>query len=113
MLLRHDGAAAALLVLMLTVWDTLGTGGGIVGGIGGLVIYSIIVLVIMRLGILAFAASDLAYSAVGGFPVTTDPSAWYWGIGLAGVMLLFALAGYGFYTSLGGQPVFGRASTEG
>ena len=47
-----------------------------------------------------------------GFPITIHVSAWYSGIGYAGLALLLAMAIYGFHTSLGGQPMFGRASLE-
>jgi hypothetical protein len=46
------------------------------------------------------------------FPITTHLAAWYAGIGMVGVLLLIGLTVYGFYTSLGGQPLFGRLSLE-
>ena len=46
------------------------------------------------------------------FPLTTQGSAWYAGISLAGILLMAAMAFYGFYTSLGGRPVFGGAVLE-
>jgi hypothetical protein len=46
------------------------------------------------------------------FPITTQLSAWYSGIGLTGLALLLAFALYAFHTSLGSQPMFGRASLE-
>ena len=39
-------------------------------------------------------------------------SAWYSWMGLTGLALLLAFALYAFHTSLGGQPLFGRASLE-
>ena len=39
-------------------------------------------------------------------PLTTDFSAWYAYQGLIGALVVFGLACYGFYTSLGGRPVF-------
>jgi hypothetical protein len=39
-------------------------------------------------------------------------SAWYSKIGLTGLVLPLALAGYGFYTSLVGQSLFGHAASE-
>jgi hypothetical protein len=45
-------------------------------------------------------------------PLTTQGSAWYAGISLAGILLLATMAFYGFYTSLGGRPVFGGAVLE-
>jgi hypothetical protein len=39
-------------------------------------------------------------------------SSWYAGISLAGILLMAAITFYGFYTSLGGRPVFGGAVLE-
>lgn len=39
-------------------------------------------------------------------------SAWYASISLAGILLMAVIAFYGFYTSLGGRPVFGGAAFE-
>ena len=49
---------------------------------------------------------------LGSFPLTTQRSTWYSGLSLAGILLLAAMAFYGFYTSLGGRPVFGGAVLE-
>jgi hypothetical protein len=45
-------------------------------------------------------------------PITIQLSAWYSGVGLTGLALMLAFALYAFHTSLGGQPIFGRASLE-
>jgi hypothetical protein len=39
-------------------------------------------------------------------PLTTQMSSWYASISLAGILLIAAIAFYGFYISLGGQKVF-------
>jgi hypothetical protein len=57
-------------------------------------------------------AGALSFHLLLDFPITAQLSAWYAGIGLAGLALLLALALYAFHTSLGGQPLFGRASIE-
>jgi hypothetical protein len=46
------------------------------------------------------------------FPLTTQGSAWYAGISLAGILLMAAVTLYAFYTSLGGRPVFGGTVLE-
>jgi len=38
-------------------------------------------------------------------PLTRDFSAWYAGASLSVVVLLLAVAGFGFYASLGGRPL--------
>jgi hypothetical protein len=72
-----------------------------------------IIFVLVRFGVLAVTTGSLFYfGCFMNFPVTTQLSAWYSGIGLAGLCLMVGLAVYGFHTSLGGQPLFGRASLE-
>jgi serine/threonine-protein kinase len=68
--------------------------------------------VLFRFGLLAFIAGAFFYTLLLFFPITTQLSAWYSRIGFAGLALLLAFALYAFHTSLGGQPMFGRASLE-
>ncbi len=70
------------------------------------------VFLFLRYGLLALISSLLFSLILLSFPITTQLSAWYSGIGLTGLALLFAFALYAFHTSLGGQPLFGRASLE-
>ncbi len=72
----------------------------------------IILFVLLRFGPLATAAGVLCFHLLLDYPITTQLSAWYAGIGITGLALLLALALYAFHTSLGGQPLFGRASLE-
>jgi hypothetical protein len=45
-------------------------------------------------------------------PLTTQWSAWYSGLSLAGILLMAAIVLFGFYTSLGGRPLFGGAALD-
>jgi len=67
--------------------------------------------ILLRFGILALIAELLFFNSLMFFPITTQP-VWYSGIGYAGLILLLALPLFAFCTSLGGQPLFGRASLE-
>ncbi len=75
-------------------------------------IAAIHLLIIFRFGLLAWMAEHLFYNLLNIFPFTSNLSAWYSGIGLTGLVLLLAFTFYAFHTSLGGQPMFGRASLE-
>jgi serine/threonine protein kinase len=66
---------------------------------------------LFRFGLLVFLAQLLVLFIMNNFPITFQP-AWYAGIGFTGLALLLAFALYAFHTSLGGQPLFGRASLE-
>jgi hypothetical protein len=71
--------------------------------------------VILRFGLLALITDQLFFNLLNLFPVTTQLSVWHSGIGLAGLAglaLLPPFALYAFHTSMGGQPIFGRASLE-
>ena len=74
--------------------------------------YGATVFVVARCGFLALVVALQFSTVLQWFPITTDLSAWYSGIGLTGACLLLGLTVYGFYTSLGGQPLFGRVSLE-
>ncbi len=56
----------------------------------------------MRLGLLAGVAGAVVQFCLQYLPLTTRGSAWYAGSSLAGILLLAAMAFYGFYTSVGG-----------
>jgi hypothetical protein len=77
----------------------------------GLIIWGLLVFLLIRFGLLAFVAQGIFVNLLS-FPLTTQGSAWYAGISLAGILLMAAMALYGFYTSLGGRPVFGGAVLE-
>jgi len=67
---------------------------------------------LVRFGLVASVATSLFANLLMGFPITTELSAWYFGIGLTGLCLLLAMTLYAFHTSLGGRPLFGRAILE-
>jgi hypothetical protein len=72
----------------------------------------ILVFVYFRFGLLVVASEAIYFILLVLLPITTKLSAWYSGIGLTGLALLLAFALCAFHTSLGGQPLFGRASLE-
>jgi hypothetical protein len=71
-----------------------------------LIVASTLLLLLVRLGLLAAIAGALfpalnLYSA----PLAADLTAWNAPAGLVPILLLAALAVYGFHTSLGGRPL--------
>ncbi len=74
-----------------------------------LITTSLAVFLFLRFGLLAVMASYFFDDILGSFPLTTQMSAWYAGLSIAGILLMAAIAFYAFYTSLGGQPLFGGA----
>ena len=97
-LLRKQWAAAIAWVLLFTVLAS----GDPVGWVSALIFSTLAVFVMIRFGLLALVANHMVFSILQHFPLTTQGSAWYAGIGLTGILLIGAMAFYGFYTSLGG-----------
>jgi hypothetical protein len=83
-----------------------------VASVGVLIFSSLAVFMLVRLGLLALVASAVFQFCLLNLPLTIEESAWYAGISLTGILLMAAMALYGFYTSLGGRPVFGGAVLE-
>jgi hypothetical protein len=109
-LLRKEWAAAVAWVLLFSLLFPLRH--DLVGSVGALIFSSLAVVVMIRFGLLAVVANFVVVNILQNYPLTTEGSAWYAGISLTGILVLAALALYGFYTSLGGRPVFGDAVLE-
>jgi Protein kinase domain len=66
------------------------------------------IAVFLRVGVLALVAGGaFPVGVLLRVPVTLDPAAWYFGHSLVVLLILGALAVYGFLVSLGGRPAFG------
>jgi hypothetical protein len=64
---------------------------------------------LVRFGFLPLVVSIAVDAVSETFRITTELSAWYSGIGRAGILLLLSLTAYAFYTSLGGQAILGTS----
>jgi serine/threonine-protein kinase len=102
-LLRKTWAAIALLTL-LAFASPFGSG-SVFAAVTVLLGVAVIAFVVFRFGLLALLSFSVGTSILSRFPITTDTSAPYFGIGLAGLALLLAFALYAFRTSLGGRPL--------
>jgi hypothetical protein len=116
-LLRKEWAAAVAFVLFFTVFfnsPVLFAGGrpAAIALVIGLILNSLSVFLLIRLGLLALVVSVVFGFCFLSLPLTIQGSAWYAGISLTGILLMAAITFYGFYTSLGGRPVFGAAVLE-
>jgi serine/threonine-protein kinase len=110
-LLRKEWAAATAWTFFLTVFLLLGEHDFFVW-VETLIVLGVTVFLLRRMGLLWLVVTWVFATLAGSFPLTTQSSAWYAGISLTGILLMAAMAFYGFYTSLGGRPVFGGAVLE-
>lgn len=77
-----------------------------------LIYWGLLVFAMIRFGLLAVVAQGFFWGFLWTVPLTTQGSAWYAGASLTGILLMAAMAFYGFYTSLGSRPIFGAAVLE-
>jgi hypothetical protein len=70
------------------------------------------VLVLLRVGLLAAVAAFYVWGLFVLFPLTSDLEAWYAGSGVVALLVLAALALFGFTTALGGRPALGKAPLD-
>ena len=113
-LLRKQWAAAIVYVVVTAIFYTTGNQADYapVVLVSGLITNALTVFLLIRFGLLAVVAAGVFNDILGSFPLTTQMSSWYAGMSLTGILLMAAIAFYGFYTSLGGRPVFGGAALE-
>ncbi len=111
-LLRREWAASLAWVLCIAFFFAAGSQSFLFALVQSLIFTVVTVFLLRRLGLLWLVVGLVFGDFLSNFPLTTQGSAWYAGIGLAGILLMAAMAFYGFYTSLGGRPVFGGAPFE-
>ena len=111
-MLRKEWAASLAWVLLLTVFLSVRRDSVPVAIVDNLIVQSVIVFLLRRLGLLWLVVAIFFEGIVSRFPLTTQMSSWYAGISLAGILLMAAITLYGFYTSLGGRPAFGGPVLE-
>ena len=69
-------------------------------------VYSIAVLIVLRFGLIPLAVAIFTVDMVSNLPFSGDLSAWFMTNSLLALSSVVALAAWGFYHSLGGQPLW-------
>jgi hypothetical protein len=111
-LLRKEWAAAIAIIVLGSVIAPAGSSDGLPALASAALFFSLAVFVLIRFGLLAVVANYVIHSLLADFPLTTQMSSWYSGISLAVILLMAAIAFYGFHTSLGGRPAFSGVAFE-
>jgi serine/threonine-protein kinase len=107
-ILRRQRLAVVALFLLLVATGLRGENIP-VELVGAALIAALLVGILLRYGLLSLVCLLYFSDAVDFVPLTLDASVWYAGRSFLVFGLLAALAFYGFYTSLGGKPMFGAA----
>lgn len=70
------------------------------------IVYAVAALLVLRFGLVPLAVAAFTIDMVANVPFTTDFSQWYAGTSVLALAGLLAILGWGFYHSLGGQPLW-------
>ena len=71
-----------------------------------IVVYAVAVLIVFRFGLIPLAVAIFTINMAANIPFTNDFSAWYMGNSALALLSVIALAAWGFYYSLGEQPLW-------
>lgn len=104
--LKKDWLATLAFVAIFTVVKTLGDPYPIVVVATSIVVYSIAALIVYRFGLVPLACAIFTVDLLASAPFTADFSAWYMGTTMFALLSVVALAVWGFYHSLGGEPMW-------
>jgi tRNA A-37 threonylcarbamoyl transferase component Bud32 len=103
---KRDWLAAIVFVAIFTTAKTLGSQYPVVDAITSVVVYSIAAVIVFRFGLVPLACAIFTVDLLANIPFTADFSAWYVGTSVFALLSVVALAGWGFYTSLGDEPLW-------
>jgi predicted Ser/Thr protein kinase len=105
-LLRKEWLAAIVFVAIWATLKTLGSDYPWIEGPAWSLLYLVAVLVVFRFGFVALAVGLFVTDMLLNVPLTLDFSAWYVGSTLLPLLIVAALAIWGFYNALAGQKLW-------
>jgi serine/threonine-protein kinase len=99
-------------LMMTTIGGVLESPPFWLGTIFALIIVSMMVFAILRFGVLATFVLFFVNFVLSNAVLTLDPSKWFFSTSLTLLLMVAALAVYGFYAARGGEPLLGRRILE-
>ena len=105
-LLRKEWIAAIALVAIFAIPRGLSSTYMAVEIPAQILVYAIAVLIVLRFGFVPLACAVFTINLMANVPFSSDFSAWYMPASIVALLSVVALAGWGFYNSLGGEPVW-------
>ena len=105
-LLRKEWIAGIVLVAIFAVPRGLSSTYMAVEIPAQILVYAIAVVIVLRFGFVPLACAVFTVNLLGNVPFSADLSTWYMPTSILALLSVVALAGWGFYTSLGGEPVW-------
>ena len=105
-LLRKDWLAAMVFIALFAIPPSLTSSYPVVELPTQILVYAIAVLIVYRFGLVPLAVAIFTIDMLGNIPFTADFSIWYMSTSIIALFSVLALAAWGFYHSLGGEPLW-------
>lgn len=105
-LLRKEWIAAVVLVAIFAVPRGLSSTFMAVEIPAQILVYAIAVVIVLRFGFVPLVCAIFTINLMANVPFSADFSAWYMPTSILALLSVVALAGWGFYHSLGGEPIW-------
>jgi hypothetical protein len=105
-LLRKEWIAAIALVAIFALPRGLASTYMAVEVPAQIVVYGIAALIVLRFGFIPLACAVFTINLMANLPFSSDLSTWYMTTSILALLSVVALAGWGFYNSLGGEVVW-------
>jgi serine/threonine protein kinase len=105
-ILRKDWIAALAFLVLFVALKTIGSSHLAIDLPTYVLVFGVLVLIVFRFGLVPLAIGAFTTDMITNVPLTADFSAWYMGPTILALLSVIAIAGWGFYYSLGGQSVW-------
>jgi serine/threonine-protein kinase len=105
-LLRKEWIAGIALVAIFALPRSLSSTYMAVEIPAQILVYAIAVVIVLRFGFVPLACAIFTINLMANIPFSADMSAWYMPTSILALLSVVALAGWGFYHSLGGEHVW-------
>src|SRR5258708_4703918 len=105
-LLRKDWVAAIAFVAIFALPRAFSSSYVSVELPTQILVYTIAVIIVFRFGLVPLACAIFTVNMLANVPFTADTSAWYMITSVLALLSVVGLAGWGFYHSLGGEPIW-------
>jgi serine/threonine-protein kinase len=105
-ILRKEWLAGIVFVAIFAVPRGIGSTYVAVDLPAQILVYAIALLIVIRFGLVPLAVAIFTIDMLQGVPFSSDFSVWYMATSIPALLSVLVLAGWGFYHSLGGQPLW-------
>ena len=105
-LLRKPWAAGVAFTAVFTFLHVIGLQHPVFQATSAVLIYGIAAFALVRFGLIALAFAVFTANLTMNVPITFDFSRWYASYSMSGIVIVLAVAAWGFHTALAGQSLF-------